>query len=233
MIQQRRVLIIGVNRGVGYQLAKELAGAGNQVWGSTRGIETDLELAGLLTLDLLDEASIVSAIAELASQTDAIDLLINCAGVDARAFGGADQLAGPFDLGAEMFTNVIRVNVTGPMVVTRELVGLLRNGTDPMIVNISSQLGSMEVGKELGQDTAYCVSKAALNMLSVKTAATLKSDGIALIMMHPGWVKTDMGGPGAKLTVEESVNAVINTISGLSIRDTGRFLCWDGSEHPW
>ncbi|MEZ5226570.1 MAG: SDR family NAD(P)-dependent oxidoreductase [Acidimicrobiales bacterium] len=119
------------------------------------------------------------------------------------------------------------------MVLTRELLPRLQAGDDAVVLNITSQLGSMEVAKSGGSDTPYCISKAALNMLSVKTAAALKTDGIVVVMLHPGWVQTDMGGAAAQLTMDESASAIVDTLSQLTMADSGRFITWDNRTHPW
>jgi len=235
----RRILLTGVGRGLGHELARQLIESGNQVWGSVRSGQPDLDLAGVLTMDLSDDAAVVAAMAELRGSSgagagiDGLDLVINSAGADARAFGADEQHRGPFDVDAAALNGLLAVNVTGPMVLTREALPLLRQGSNPMIVNISSQLGSMQVAATMGRDTAYCVSKAALNMLSIKSTEALKPEGIGVVMIHPGWVQTDMGGPNAALTSAESAAAVLGTIDGLTIADTGRFLTWDGRDHPW
>ncbi len=190
-------------------------------------------LAGCVALDLADESSIVAAASTLGGEIESLDLLVNCAGADARAFGAPESARGPFDFDATTFEAVMNVNVTGPMLVTRHMLPLVRRGTDPMIVNVSSQLGSMQVAARKGRDTAYCVSKAALNMLGVKSAEALRPDGVGVVMLHPGWVQTDMGGSGAPMTIEESSIAIVDTISELTIADTGRFIRWDGHDHPW
>lgn len=238
-----RILITGANRGLGLELAKTWIAAGHEVWGSARTVDSTaflaLEPAGAITLDLGDEASIVSGFEALATQVESLDLLVNCAGIDARAFGIEDP-RGPFDVAAEPFTEVIRINATGPMLVTREALPLLRASAaatnadaTTMVLNISSQLGSMQVAKGKGRDTSYCVSKAALNMWSVKAANALQPEGIAMVMLHPGWVSTDMGGTSADITPTESATSIVANVADLSIEDTGRFINWDGSEHPW
>ncbi len=229
----RRIVLTGAGRGLGLALAERWAAAGHEVWGCTRTGASLPALAGCVAMDLADEASIVTGVAELAERLEAVDLLVNCAGVDARAFGSAEDQRGPFDFDAAMLHSVVSVNVAGPMVLTRELLPLLRGGSAPVVVNVSSQLGSMQVAATKGRDTAYCVSKAALNMLSVKSAAALRAEGIAVVMLHPGWVQTDMGGSSATLTVAESADAVVRTIDALTLADTGRFMQWDGLDHPW
>lgn len=203
------------------------------VWGTSRKGEAPSGVVSCVHLDLRDEESIVEAAAQLRVETDAVDLLINSAGTDARSFGSTGDSRGPFDFDAQIFNAVLESNVTGPMLVTRHLLPLLQQGRSPMIVNISSQLGSMQVASRKGRDTAYCVSKAALNMLSVKSAFALRNDGIGVVMLHPGWIATDMGGPGAPLPLDETSDAIASTIEGLTMADSGRFIRWDGHEHPW
>lgn len=229
----RRIVITGVGRGLGRELATRFVAAGHVVFGTTRTGEAPIDLAGCVRLDLSDEPSVVDAFESLGDTLDGIDLLINCAGADGRMFGAEEDERGPFDVDAGIFSAVFDVNVVGPMMVTREALPLLRRGEAPMIVNVSSQLGSMQVAARKGRDTAYCVSKAALNMLSVKTASALESEGIGVVMLHPGWVATDMGGPRAQLSVDEAGAAIVDTIELLTLADTGRFVRWDGHDHPW
>lgn len=230
---QRRIVITGVNRGLGRALAEGFVERGHEVHGTSRSGEAPAGLASCVHLDLGDEDSIARAAEDLAHGLDGLDLLVNSAGADARSFGAAPDRRGPFDFDARTFNAVLEVNVTGPMLVSRHLLPLLRRGDDPMIVNVSSQLGSMQVAARKGRDTAYCVSKAALNMLSVKSAAGLHDDGIGVVMLHPGWLTTDMGGPHAALDLGETAEVIATTIEGLTIADTGRFVRWDGHDHPW
>ncbi len=231
-----RILVTGANRGLGLELVRQWLSGGHEVWGSARtAAPADLlalQPAGAIQLDLADESSIVAGIEALRSQIDGLDLLVNCAGVDARAFGVEDP-RGPFDVDASVMNEVMRINATGPMLVTRESLPLLRSGTDPLVLNVSSQLGSMQVAATKGRDTVYCVSKAALNMWSVKAAAALEPEGIGLVMLHPGWVSTDMGGASAQLTPTESAASIVATVSSLTFEDSGRFITWDGADHPW
>ncbi len=231
-----RIFVTGANRGLGLELVRQWLAAGHQVWGSAREADPGdllaLRPAGAVQLDLGDEASIETGLAALGGQVDGLDLLVNCAGLDARAFG-VDDPRGPFDVDASVMNEVMRINATGPMLVTREALPLLRAGDDPLVLNISSQLGSMEVAATKGRDTVYCMSKAALNMWSVKAASALRPEGIGVVMLHPGWVSTDLGGASAALTPPESARAIVETVSSLTIQDSGRFITWDGADHPW
>jgi NAD(P)-dependent dehydrogenase (short-subunit alcohol dehydrogenase family) len=232
-VQQRRIVITGVNRGLGRALAERFVERGHRVWGTSRNGDAPAGVVSCTHLDLRAEGSIIDAADRVAQETDGIDLLINSAGADARSFGASDDHRGPFDFDAATFNAVLEANVTGPMLVTRHLLPLLARGSSPMIVNVSSQLGSMQVAARKGRDTAYCVSKAALNMLSVKSAAELGDAGIGVVMLHPGWIATDMGGPSAPLDVDDVSRTIASTIDALTIDDSGRFIRWDGHDHPW
>ncbi len=181
-------------------------------------------------MELADEASMVAGAASIG--LDTIDVFINCAGIDSRSTHADVDDRGPFGVDSATLLAVMAVNVSAPMVLTRELLPRLRSGSNPVVLNISSQLGSMEAARTIGADTPYCISKAALNMLSVKSAEALRPD-VALVMLHPGWVQTDMGGPNADLTMAESASAICSTLSKLTIADTGRFITWDNRAHPW
>jgi NAD(P)-dependent dehydrogenase (short-subunit alcohol dehydrogenase family) len=236
--RSRRILITGANRGIGLELARTLIDRGDQVWGATRSAEVSafaaLGSAGHVRLDLGDEESIVAAFSDLGTQTPGLDVLINCAGIDCRELGAGQDARGIFDVPSEMLLEVQRINVVGPTVTTREALPLLRRGKNALVLNFSSQLGSMEVaGAYTGQDSAYCISKAALNMASLKAAAALKGDGIAVVMLHPGWVSSDMGGDAAPMTPQESARAIADTLDQLSLADSGRFIRWDNTDHPW
>lgn len=231
----RRILITGVGRGLGRELARVLAAEGHHVWGSTRSgaVDAELGLAGSVAMDLLEVDTISGAVAELTDRLDGLDTLVNCAGVDARAFGAAAEARGPFDLTAEAVNGVMAVNLTAPMVLTSALLPLLEKGSSPLVLNVSSQLGSMEVGARAGRDAVYNASKAALNMWTLKAADAGAARGITVVALHPGWVQTDMGGASAALTTDESATAIAATMAGLGPADNGRFLRWDGTDHPW
>ncbi|MCP5026181.1 MAG: SDR family NAD(P)-dependent oxidoreductase, partial [Actinomycetia bacterium] len=163
---------------------------------------------------------------------DAVDLLINNAGINAGAVG-YDGPAGILDIPGSTLLEVTQVNAVGPLLTLRAVLPLLEAAPDAWVVNISSQLGSMEVGLRTGRDVAYNVSKAALNMLVVCAARELEGRGIRSVAFHPGWVRTDMGGAAADIGVEESAAGILAKVDGLSEADNGGFFRWDGSVHPW
>jgi len=126
----------------------------------------------------------------------------------------------------------MEVNALGALKVTEALLPNLRRAEEPLVVMMSSSLGSLARNEE-GGDYAYRAGKAALYAVMRSLAADLKKDRIAVISLHPGWVRTDMGGDHARLSVEESVSAMRRVLDGVSFADTGRFLRWDGREEPW
>ena len=223
------VVITGAGRGLGASLVKEFEGVGADVLAAARsGSRCGSRVYP--PLDVGDEASIN----EFAASVDCpVDVLVNNAAIDARALGAAADDRGPLDLSAEHLLAQTRVNAVGPMLLTRALLPRLEEAADARVVNVTSQLGSMWYGAEHGNDIGYNASKAALNSVTVQTAGVLKAKSIIVVALHPGWVRTDMGGPSAPLSGDESAAAIVDTVSKLTLADTGRFLRWDGSDHPW
>lgn len=232
----RNIVITGAGRGLGLGLARCFADRGDHVVGTARAPENAGELAAVadrvIALDVGSDRSIAEAATTLA-ELDHIDVLINNAGINAGAVGVDGDKRGAMDLSREHFLAVMDVNAAGPMLVTRAVVPLLRDADGAMVVNISSQLGAMTFGGTHGSDIAYNASKSALNMVTVRTATDLAADNIGVVCLHPGWVRTDMGGEAASLGVEESAAAIAETVDGLTLNSSGSFLRWDGSPHEW
>ncbi len=233
----RRVTVItGAGRGLGLGLSKAFAAKGDRVVGTARNPDQSEALSRIaervVTLDVSSDDSIEAAAAELAD-LERIDLLINNAGLDGRAVGAEVGGRGPLELSREAFLAQVDVNAVGPLLVTRALLPMLDRSPQALVVNISSQLGAMSFGADHGGDIGYNASKSALNMVTVRTATELAGRNIAMVSVHPGWVQTDMGGPSASLTIEDSATAIADTVDGLGFADSGRFLRWDGSDHPW
>lgn len=228
------VVVTGANRGLGLALAQAYRAAGHTVIGGCRtpGAALELRAAGaeVFMLDMSDLASVRS----FASQIDGrpIDLLYNSAGVDTRAFGAVDETRGALTISPTDFESVMRVNVTGPLALVQTLAKGLCS-VHGKVVNISSQIGSMEVAQRIGRDVAYAVSKAAMNMMTLKQSQAFANDGVTVIALHPGWLRTDMGGSEADLETSDAAFQIVETVGTLTIADTGRFLRWDGSIHPW
>jgi len=234
------VLVTGANRGLGLEFVRQLLSSGSEahVFAGCRHPEDAEELHKLnskypgdlriLRLDVLDETSIVAAVENMKSQVDSLNLLINNAGVFPRGETSPETVT------AETLLYAFRVNSIGPLMVTKYYLNLLRKGANPKIVNISSKFGSLWwKDKEGGGDYSYCSSKAALNMLTKTLALDLQKEGIIAVAANPGWIQTDMGGKNADLTPAHAVTGLLNVIQKLTMEQTGKFLTWEGKEHPW
>jgi NAD(P)-dependent dehydrogenase (short-subunit alcohol dehydrogenase family) len=228
------VVITGANRGLGLALAQEHAAAGATVIGGCRNPTAAIELsrtgAEVHPLDTGSGASI-TAFAEAIGDRP-VDLLYNNAGIDARAVGAEDGARGALDLTEDQFRTVLDVNVLGPWLMVKALADNL-GAAGGMVVNVSSQVGSIEVAQTIGRDISYTTSKAALNMVTLKESQVLRSHGVTVISLHPGWVRSDMGGPSATLDPSISAASIVKLVDGLTIDQTGSFYQWDGTVHPW
>jgi NAD(P)-dependent dehydrogenase (short-subunit alcohol dehydrogenase family) len=228
-------LITGANRGIGLELARQYLERGDVVLATARNLETAEDLQALaaqnpgrchlLPLDVTDEAAIAAVAALAATLVDGLDVLINNAGVFPRN-------ERPETLDAQTMLETLHINAVAPLIVARELLDLLRRGRRPRVLNITSQLGSL-TRRASGRCYSYCSSKAALNMLTRSLAFDLQPDGIIAVVVHPGWVQTDMGGAHAPVLVGESARGIIALADGLLPEQTSKFLTWDGREHAW
>ncbi|MDP9465563.1 MAG: SDR family oxidoreductase [Actinomycetota bacterium] len=228
------VVITGANRGLGLALAKHYLAQGAIVIGGCRTPTAARELSDAgAEIHRLDTGS-GESIADFAIAVGdrPVDLLYNNAGIDARAVGADDSARGALDLTESQFQSVMGVNVLGPMLVVQALADNLRVAGGK-VVNISSQVGSIEVAQRIGRDVAYSTSKAALNMLTLKQSQVLRSQGVSVIALHPGWLRSEMGGPGADLEPTEVAPRIAGVVDTVTIDRTGTFLKWDGSVHPW
>ena len=223
----RTVLVTGANRGLGLEFARQYREAGWQVIGTARDPDDAGELEALdvrvVQLDVADPASVDRMAAELANQP--IDLLINNAGIFPRV-GKIDEI--DFD----DYSRTLAVNTVGPVRVTRALLPNLRQGTLKMIAGLSSNLGSI-AENERGGFYGYRESKAALNMFTKTLAAELGPEGFTCVVLTPGWVQTDMGGPNAPLTPADSITGMKAVLDKLTPADNGTFWSHDGSQMPW
>ncbi|HQV32146.1 MAG TPA: SDR family oxidoreductase [Calditrichia bacterium] len=229
------ILITGANRGIGLAITRRLLNEGKTVFATCRNpgnaklldklSETYPQNLHVVELNVSDEASLGRAVETVKGITKSLDVLINNAGIMQRS-------EVPETLNFQKMRETFEVNAIAPMMVMQKFLDLLRKGERPLILNISSQLGSLQ-RKKSGGLYSYCSSKAALNMMSLALAYDLKNDGIIVITSHPGWVQTDMGGPGAMITADASAEGLINIIRGAGPSDSGSFLTWEGEAHPW
>lgn len=241
------VLVTGAGRGLGLEFARQYAADGWQVIGTVRDPSKSAELAALADgpgarvrveiMDVTDHASI-DALAQRLQQEGAplpIDVLINSAGtMGAGSFAQSGIAFGRF--GSSDFADweqVFRVNVIGPMKMAEAFVGHVAASTQRKIVSLSSIIGSIEKN-QIGGLYAYRATKAALNAVMRSLAIDLgRKYKIVAAPIHPGWVRTDMGGPRADLDAQTSVAGIRRVIESLDADRAGRFWMYDGSELPW
>lgn len=221
------VLVTGASRGLGRAFAGLYAAAGWRVIACMRQVPP--EKASSLVyypLDVSDAASIEALGKTL--EGEAIDVVINNAAVRGDTGGLAS-------LGADDFMEVIRVNALAPLLLVRALKPNLLAGQRRLVVNISSRAGSLAEGTidDDDGDYAYRCSKAALNMATVKLAQDFQRDGIAVISLHPGWIRSDMGGPDAVTDVAESAQGLKALIDTTTMAVTGSFRAYNGSTVSW
>ena len=227
-------LITGANGGLGLEFARQYAVDGWQVYAACRDPDSASELRRLanasshklriLNLDVTKPSSVKAAAAEL--DGEAIDLLINNAGIG----GPRGQTIRNIDY--ETWAKVLDVNTIGPMRVSEAFVDHVARSGRKLIVTLSSGMGSL-ADNTSGGSIAYRSSKAAVNMVMRSLAIDLAPLGITCVVVNPGWVLTDMGGPHATMTPAESVARLKGLIETLGPAQSGRFFNHDGSEYPW
>lgn len=221
------VLVTGANRGLGLEFARQYAADGWNVIATARNPEGADELEALsvevLALDVADAASVDSLARALNGRP--IDLLINNAGIFPR-------VRGIEEIDFDDYERTLVVNTVGPVRVTRALLPNLRASEMKTVVNITSRLGSIAL-TDSGVFYGYRESKAALNMFSRTLANELKPEGFTVLTVHPGWVRTDMGGENANLSPQESVSGMRAVIAARGPEDTGTYWGYSGEEVPW
>ena len=228
------LLITGANRGLGLEFCRQYAAAGDQVIAACRQPDRAEQLQALadryanIEIHALDVADLnqIDALAQaLASRK--IDVLLNNAGVygdqSGRGFGKLDYQA---------WAATLAINVMAPVKLAESFLPHLQSSDKPLIASLSSLMGSM-ADNTSGGSILYRSSKAGLNAAMKSLSIDLRSSGIGVLILHPGWVRTDMGGPNGLIDVEESVNGMRQVIAGFEMADSGCFLKYDGSAMPW
>lgn len=215
------VVIIGASRGIGREFVAQYAAAGWTVFATVRTPDGGLgDGVTELVADVTDEASL-SAVA--AKVPEAIDLLILNAGV-----GAQEPTLAKID--TAHWATVMAVNGLGPLIAARALMGRVRDGGT--IAALSSTLGS--IGANTGGGLwSYRMSKAALNAGMKNLSIELKRRNIAVAALHPGWVKTDMGGTQAEVEIPDAVAGLLGVIAALDMAHTGSFTDYRGNALPW
>lgn len=224
----KNILITGANRGIGLKFA-EILSANNNIYATARDITNADDLkkfdnTELLELDLLNKDSIKSFCSEL--KDIPLDMIINNAGIF------QDEQMEETILDPELWLDEIMINAIGPVVLSQKLKENIMSGNDKKIIFISSQMGSIDDNYSGGY-YFYRTSKSALNSAAKSLSIDWKADGISVLMLHPGWVRTDMGGSNAKLDIDTSVSKMLDVINSLDIGKTGTFLNYEGKKLEW
>jgi len=222
------ILITGAGRGIGFELARQSIEKKWNVIGSVRSVAAQRVLAeklpqiAVLNFDVTDHEAVEKVANAFHSP---IDILVNCAGVV------SPERQSTLDMDFDGFARTLEVNVLAPLKISQVFLPLIKQSNNGRIVNISSQMGRMTLP---GSDRiAYRASKAALNKVTQGLATDLLPQGVTVVAMHPGWVSTDMGGPTAPVTPADSAAGMLRVIENLDIKDTGRFIDWDGTPQSW
>lgn len=223
------VLITGAGRGIGKALTDELIARRHFVVGTLRN-ELDAqalrqahgEKISVLEFDVTDESAIQAA---AKSHSKPIDVLVNNAGII-----GPDRQS-TLDMDFAGFAQTLNINTIAPLMIAQAFLPNLRKAKKAGIITISSQMGMLNYQKS--DRIAYRASKAAVNKVMQGLATDLRAENIAVQLVHPGWVQSDMGGAEADITVEESAKGIANLVEGLDMKATGTFVDYDGSPRDW
>ncbi len=228
------VLITGASRGIGLEMVRYGIEQNWRVFACCRHpqqADTLMSLAKLANgrtsvhiADMYELATIQALSYEL--RNEPIDMLINNAGIygsDKNKFGHVD---------VQSWINTFQVNSIAPLKIAEAMIEQVRMGQQKIIACLSSKMGSMDDNGS-GGSYIYRSSKAALNAVVKSMAVDLRKDGIKCVALHPGWVKTDMGGPNAEISTRESVTHMFDILLSLQPGDSGRFIDIDGTDIPW
>ena len=231
---QKNVLITGANRGLGLEFCRQYLTAGWHVIAACRDPENATELTKLAgqhadlqieTLDVADFSQIDALSARLAEQH--IDLLLNNAGIygdkQGQGFGHLDYSA---------WNTTLAVNTLAPVKIAEAFLPQLQRADKPLIAVVSSLMGSM-TDNTSGGSLLYRSSKAGLNAVMKSLSIDLRSRSIGVLILHPGWVRTDMGGKNALIDVKESVTGMRQRIDAFTLDQSGCFVRYDGVIAPW
>ena len=231
MKNERIALVTGANKGIGFEVTRELArlgfrvflGARNEQSGRAAAERIAAEKVSFLEMDVADPASIRRAAEELSLRANHLDALVNNAG------SLLDEDKSALAITREIFEKTFRTNTLGPWLVAQAFLPLLQKSAAPRIVNVSSGGGQLDGGAD-GCAPGYCVSKTALNGVTVQLAAALPK--FAVNCVCPGWVRTDMGGSNANRSVGEGAAGIVWLAAEAPQNLTGKFFR-DRKVIPW
>ncbi len=227
------VLVTGASRGIGLEFVRQYARSGYSVIATCRTPEKASQLSAMLNgavnisverLDVSSDKSIQALIAALNERAVTVDLLISNAGILVNEHF--------HNWSRDSFQKTLDTNVVGSAMLVQSLDPVLSQSAK--VVQLSSRLGSLEWGGQgMSDGDSYAISKAALNMLTVRLASIYEGSKRIVVSISPGWVATDMGGSEATLSVEASVSKMVPTIEALTDSDSGRFIDNEGNALPW
>jgi NAD(P)-dependent dehydrogenase (short-subunit alcohol dehydrogenase family) len=238
----KEILVTGGSRGIGLEFTRQYLRKGHRIFAASRNPEESGELQDLKAefdgrlsihqLDVSAEDSRNRLFRQLPEEAEKLDILINNAGI---ASGNEKRRYLFGDLDQDDLCRCLLVNSVAPLMMTQRFFPLLERGTRPIVVNMSSNSGSI-AQKRGGGDTGYgySASKTALNMMTKMLSHELREHGIIVVSLHPGWVRTTMlYCENAPLAPPESIGGMIGVIESLEMEDSGKFLDWQGNEVPW
>ncbi|GAB6089434.1 SDR family oxidoreductase [Spirochaeta dissipatitropha] len=230
------ILITGAARGLGFELCKLFLTDGHRVIALSRsvspGMQQLLDSTSDKSLqfhicDVSQETEVAATRKSIESTIDSLDIIINNAAVHLEQDQPDIQ-----DLDFSRYQTSFAINSIAPLSVVKHFLSLLQNGAFKSIVNISSEAGSIgNCWRE--KEYSYCMSKAALNMAMRILQNRVKKDGIRVQLIHPGWVRTDMGGQQADLSPGESAASVHAQIMKEQTDDEAMYIDWNGNPMPW
>lgn len=228
------IMIVGATRGIGLELTKQYSNEGNQVIACARDTGNSSLLDEVASasdnikieqLDIADPVSIESASSRIGE--GAIDSVIIVAGW----VGGMPDNQTIDNINIDEWHNTLNINTIGPLLVAKAFKSNMAASGKGNFMILSSQLAASTW--PMGGMYIYSTTKAAVSKVGQILALDWAEDPIIVSVMHPGWVQTDMGGPTAEITAEESASGIRNVISGLTKEDSGNFYKWNGDIHPW
>jgi len=224
------IAITGAGRGIGFELARQYAEAGDTVYALCRNpakaddllkLASEYQNLKIVEMDVGSDVSVRAAVSKISPAS--IDVLYNVAGI-----------IGPYEAELESsdwdaWDEVLNILLKAPLRVLQAFLPLMASGSK--VMTLTSQLGASTW--PYGGLYAYSAAKAGLNRLMRSVSIDLKDRGVVVGLIHPGYVQTDMGGPGAEITPAESASGIRSITANWSIDDTGEFLKWNGEKHAW
>lgn len=231
MTTSQTILITGANRGIGLEYVRQYAQEGHTVYATVRDVASADELQSLaarhaqihvLSLDVADIAAIRALATQLSEVT--IDILISNAGIYPQSRLGTTA--------PQAWLHAFQVNTLTTYYLAEAFLTHLKRATPGKLIAMTSKMGSI-TDNGSGGEYIYRSTKTALNMVVKSLSLDLQPFNIAVALLHPGWVRTDMGGPNGLITAETSVAGLRKVIDDLSVAQSGEFIAYDGKPVPW